>query len=295
MAKVVVVTGGSRGIGKGIALAMSKAGWTTYITGRQLETLEKSCEDIKRQSGQNNIFPLVCDHKDDAQVAKAFEQIYATHGRIDVLVNNAYGAVDSIMSPNERPAPFWEKPLDICDASHAVGLRSHYIASALVAKHMVKAKQGLIVNISSGGGVSFLFDVAYGVGKAALDRLTADTANQLSYHNVTVVSLWPGAVATEAVSRLIIDNPKANPKARAMFQDAESCEFSGRAVVALAKDPKVKDFTGKVVLTAELAKYYGFEDVKGGVKGQVLAKWLRGEIAKPPKQWELPPRLAAKL
>jgi len=221
-------------------------------------------------------------------------QVISTHGRIDVLVNNAYGAVESIMS-NELVAPFWEKPLDIWDASHAVGLRSHYIASVIAAKHMVKAKQGLIVNISSGGGISFLFDVAYGVGKTALDRLTADTAHQLRSHNVTVVSLWPGAVATETIMRNILDNPKANPKAKAMFQDAESCEFSGRAVVALAKDPKVGDFTGKVVMTVELAKYYGFEDVKGGVPGQALAKAFRGEIMKPPKQWEMPPRLGAKL
>jgi len=288
MSKVVVVTGGSRGIGKGIALATSKAGWITYITGRNRESLQSTCEDITRQSGQSNVHPIVCDHKNDSQVQNAFDKIYKTHGRVDVLVNNAYGAVDSIMQ-HDGPNLFWEKPFEMWDLSHDVGLRSHYIATAIVAKHMVKDKQGLIVNVSSGGGISYLFDVAYGVGKAALDRLTADTAHQLLPSKVTVVSLWPGAVATELIQSNIVNNPKAQPKLKAMFAEMESCEFAGRAVVALAKDPNVIQFTGKVLLTVELAKYYKFTDVNNTIPGVALAKSLREQMKKPPNQWEVPP------
>jgi len=287
MSKVVVVTGASRGIGKGIALASSKEGWITYITGRNLESLQSTCDDIKRQSGKDNIFPIVCDHKNDTEVQNAFDKIYKAHGKVDVLVNNAYGAVDRIMD-SELPSVFWEKPFDIWDASHVVGLRSHYIATVIVAKHMVKNKQGLIVNISSGGGVSYLFDVAYGVGKAALDRLTADTAHQLLPSKVTVVSLYPGAVATERIQSQIVNNPRALPKVKAMFVDLESCEFAGRAVVALAKDPNVIQFTGKVLQTVELAKYYKFTDVNNKIAGEELAKFLREQLKKPPKQWEMP-------
>eukprot|EP01125_Pyxidicula_operculata_P014508 TRINITY_DN4837_c0_g1_i1.p1 TRINITY_DN4837_c0_g1~~TRINITY_DN4837_c0_g1_i1.p1 ORF type:complete len:196 (-),score=39.47 TRINITY_DN4837_c0_g1_i1:97-684(-) len=188
--------------------------------------------------------------------------------------------------------PFWEKDLKVWDASHVVGLRSHYIATSIVAKKMVADKKGgLIVNISSPGGLRYLFDVAYGVGKAALDRLTADTAHQLAPHKVAVVSLWPGSVATEAVVQNVLNNPKAPQKLVQMFKDAESIEFSGRAVAALVKDPKVLDLTGKVLLTTELARHYGFTDVNGKIPGEDEMKMVRKVMQSPPSQWVLPSKL----
>jgi len=286
MTKVVLVTGASRGIGKGIALASSKEGWITYITGRKLETLQSTCEDIKVQSG-NNVFPIVCDHNDDAQVKNAIDQIYETHGRVDVLVNNAYGAIDSLLSSSKTS--FWERPLELWDATQVVGLRSHYVATSLVAKHMVENSQsGVIVNVSSAGGLFYLFDVSYGVGKAALDRMTADTSLQLLPANVTVVSLWPGVVETETVQKYLLNNPKGSSQANTWCMEVESPEFVGKGVVALAKDPNVIQFTGKVLLTVELAKYYKFTDVNNKIPGEAFMKLMRNKMKNPPKQWEIP-------
>jgi len=288
MTKVVLVTGASRGIGKGIALASSKAGWITYITGRILETLQSACEDIKEQSG-NNVFPIVCDHNVDAQVKSAIDQIYETHGRVDVLVNNAYSALDSLLTLLSSKASFWERPLELWDATHGVGLRSHYVATALVAKRMVQNSQsGLIVNVSSPGGLSFLLDVSYGVGKAALDRMTADTSLQLLPANVTVVSLWPGVVETETVQKFMLNNQKGSTQANTWGMEVESPEFVGKGVVALVKDPNVIQFTGKVLLTVELAKYYKFTDVNNKIPGEAVMKLMRDKMKNPPEQWEIP-------
>eukprot|EP01126_Amoeba_proteus_P062727 TRINITY_DN8576_c0_g1_i10.p1 TRINITY_DN8576_c0_g1~~TRINITY_DN8576_c0_g1_i10.p1 ORF type:complete len:196 (-),score=52.97 TRINITY_DN8576_c0_g1_i10:123-710(-) len=192
----------------------------------------------------------------------------------------------------KKAPPFWEKDLGIWDASHVVGLRSHYVASVFVAKKMVEDQiGGLIVNVSSGGGLEYLFDVAYGVGKAALDRLTADTAVELQKHNVAVVSLWPGAVSTEKVKEVLLDQRELHPKLKVMFGDAETPEFSGRAVVALASDPDVMAFTGHVLTVVELARYYNFTDTDGKVHGESFSKFLRSEMQKPPKQWRKPSKL----
>ena len=236
---VAVVTGASRGIGKGIATQLAKAGGTVYITGRTLTaskktpgTLAGAVEEINLAAPTGRCIGVQCDHSDDAAVQALFEKVMSENDRVDVLVNNAYGAVNSILDTAGKR--FWEKDPAVWDASNDVGLRSHYVASVFAARHMVKAGKGLIVNVSSFGGwkyAGFATDVAYGVGKAASDRMANDMGVELKKHGVAAVSLWPGAVSTELIKEAY--GPGG------FGSNAETPEFAGAAVVALASDPNL--------------------------------------------------------
>lgn len=271
--KVCIVTGASRGIGKGIALMLAKAGATVYITGRTLDaaqgqqgSLRQTAEEID-QEGSGRCIPVKCDHGNDKEVKQLFEKVgQEQNGRLDVLVNNAYKGVKAIFENAGKP--FYEQPVKMWDEVNDVGLRSSYVAAWHAAKMMVPAKQGLIVNVSSFGGLRYLFNVAYGVGKAATDRMAADMAVELRKQNVACVSLWPGAVKTELVTDMILDKADQGgqeSKAAKLFQDAEDVTFAGKAVAWLAADANVMKKSGRILIVAELAREYGFKDV-GGVQ-----------------------------
>ena len=255
--KVAIVTGGSRGIGKGCALELGAAGATVYVTGRTIEegaaplpgTIGGTAAELTALGGDG--IAVACDHRDDAQVEALFERVASERGRLDILVNNAF------LIPPELTSglPFWEVPISNWDDMIDVGTRSAYVASHFAARTMVEQRSGLIANISSSGAAEYAWHVAYGVGKAALDRLTADTAHELREHGVSVVSLWPGLVKTERVSRVVIPGLD--------LSRAESSRFTGRAVAALASDPEVGRWTGRAMPSRELANVYGFTDVDG--------------------------------
>uniref|UniRef100_A0A914CSZ6 Uncharacterized protein n=1 Tax=Acrobeloides nanus TaxID=290746 RepID=A0A914CSZ6_9BILA len=203
--KVAVITGASRGIGRGIALQLGEAGAKVYITGRDpkgkkvdptFPTLEKTALEITDRGGQG--IAVFVDHSNDSEVKALFEKISSeNNGQLDILVNNAFGAADAGEMGTTK---FWEIEPQIWDSLNNVGLRSHYVASVYAARIFVKNNRGgLIVNISSFGGKQYFLTTAYGVGKAGVDRLTADTALELKPYNVTVVSLWPAQVKTEAM------------------------------------------------------------------------------------------------
>ncbi|XP_041616205.1 dehydrogenase/reductase SDR family member 1 isoform X2 [Vulpes lagopus] len=233
--KVCVVTGASRGIGRGIALQLCQAGATVYITGRHMDTLQATAEEAQSRGGQ--CVPVVCDSSQESEVQRLFEQVdQEQQGRLDVLVNNAYAGVPAIMKNTNKA--FWESPASIWDDINNVGLRGHYLCSVYGARLMVPAGQGLIVVISSIGGLQYLFNVSYGVGKAACDRLAADCAQELRRHGVSYVSLWPGLVQTELVKEVVVKNENTDDpllkQLRSNFSSAETTEMSGKCVVALA-------------------------------------------------------------
>ena len=209
---------------------------------------------------------IACDHREDAAVDALFARVDAEQGRLDVLVNNAFIIPDELTSGR----PFWEVPLSNWDDMIDVGTRSAYVASHFAAQQMTKQGRGLIANISSSGAAEYAWHVVYGVGKAALDRITADTAHELRRFGVCVVSLWPGLVLTERTERARDALPDLD------FGGAESQRFTGRAVVALASDPDVLARSGRVFASRDLADEYGFTDVDGSLPKGPLRDRPRG-------------------
>jgi dehydrogenase/reductase SDR family member 1 len=245
---VAVVTGASRGVGRGVALALAEGGAVVYATGRTVTEADFGAE--------GRIIPVRCDHTDDKDVEAAFQRVIDEQGRADILVNNVWGGYENMVEGGEFtwPLPFWKQPLWRWDAMFAAGVRAHYVAGVFAAREMVKRRRGLIVNVSFWAAQKHIGNVAYGVSKAATDKLTADMAHELRAYDVAVVSLYPGLVRTEKVMEAAAFLDLSN---------SESPEFVGRAVAALAGDPDVMRKSGQALVAAALAQEYGFTDIDG--------------------------------
>jgi dehydrogenase/reductase SDR family member 1 len=246
--KVAIVTGATRGVARGVALELAEAGAVVYATGRTID------ETAFATTGR--VIPVPCDHTHDSEVEATFHRIINEQDRLDILVNCVWGGYENMVENGEFTwmRPFWQQPLWRWDAMFTAGVRAYYVASAHAARTMVEQHSGLIVNISFWAAQKYLSNVAYGVSKAATDKLTADMAHELREHNVAVVSLYPGLVRTEKVMEA------------AAFLDltnSESPQFIGRAVAALASDPKIMQNSGRVMVAAALAQEYGFTDIDG--------------------------------
>jgi len=232
-----------------------------YITGRTRSSLEKCAEEIKERGGKPVIVQV--DHSVDSQVEALFDRIRSEqNNQLDLLVNNAYAGVNLISESMGKN--FWEtEPAETWDTINGVGLRNHYICTVLASRIMVENRKGLIINVSSGGGLRYLFNVCYGIGKSAVDRMAADCAVELKSSGVTMVSLWPGAVKTEAVQEGLLSNKKS--KNAAIFSRAETVEFAGKCVLHLAASSPadLASKTGRILLSGDLAMEYGFRDVDG--------------------------------
>jgi dehydrogenase/reductase SDR family protein 1 len=262
--KVALVTGASRGIGKGVALGLGEAGATVYITGRTVEegkavvslpgTIHQTAKEVSELGG--TCIAIRCDHVDDGQVRDLFQQISAEQNRLDILVNNVWGGYEFYNDGTEfwNETGFWTVPISRWDKSFQAGVRAHYAASIFAAPIMITQRSGLIVNISFFAAQLNDRGVAYGVAKAADDRMVACMAHELREHNVAVVSLYPGLVRTESVM-----------KAAQYFDlsNSESPQFIGRAVAALASDPDIMQKSGQILVAAAVALEYGFRDVDG--------------------------------
>ncbi len=264
--KVAIVTGASRGVGKGIALGLAEAGAVVYITSRAKEnnnmpeflketSIYKTAEEIKKLGGI--ALPYMCDHSKDEETELLFKRVMREQGRLDILVNNAWGGGIHAVNDYFFNTPFWKQPVSLWDDNYTVGLRSNYTASRFAADIMIKQKSGLIVNISFYGGRRYLNNVAYGVCKAAVDRLSADTALELKDYGVSVFSLYPGQVSTEGMLEYAKYDKSID------VSNMESPQFIGRCVAALALDKNAIEHTGDILITAEVAEHYGITDVDG--------------------------------
>ena len=269
--KVALVTGATRGIGKGIAIGLGEAGATVYITGRSLDrpnasdgisgSLKETQLAVEEAGGK--CIPVQVDHSDDEQINLLFKRIQdEQQGKLDLLVNNVFSGVQAIRDAYGKP--FWQSEPSLWDAINHVGLRSHYVTSVLAARMMTKNKRGLICTISSWGSMSYIFGAAYGTGKAACDRLAADMAVELKPDNVASISLWPGIVGTEHMTNFAKEMNESD--SRATFGDGYNWEtplLTGRVIAALATEPKIMSYTGKVGIVAELAEKYNLVDKDG--------------------------------
>ena len=257
--KVALVTGASRGIGKGVALGLGEEGCTVYVTGETFHdgdskrpgSITTTAEEVSKIGGHG--IAVLCNHHEDSQTEAVFKHVQKEQERLDILVNNATSYSTDIGPPEDRP--FWESALEDWDEMNAVGLRSHYVASMFAARMMIPQRRGLIVNISSIGAIKYTGSVSYNVVKAGVDMLSIGTAEELRPHNVAVVSLWPRLTKTEGVL--------AHPDLFPNLSNAWSPIFNGRAVVALASDPKIMEKTGQAIKVDVLAREYDFVDIDG--------------------------------
>jgi NAD(P)-dependent dehydrogenase (short-subunit alcohol dehydrogenase family) len=267
--KVALVTGASRGIGKGIALVLAEQGARVYITGRTVKEGDyylpgtvggtaAECDARGQQSGGSGV-AVACDHGDDAAVAALFDRIARDEGRLDILVNNAFTLSDDLLEPKG----FWEKPLSNLEMWD-VGVKSNYVASWHAAKIMAPQGSGLIVAISGFAGTTYTYGVIFGTSKTAVGRMTRDMAMELAPHNVAAVTLWQGLTLTEkAQDNLAKMGDKMTTSITSMT--GSTVEHPGRVIAALAADPDVMKRSGGEFVTAELAQEYGVTDVDGAV------------------------------
>jgi dehydrogenase/reductase SDR family member 1 len=284
--RVALVTGASKNIGKGIALEVAASGALTYITARtlddvagQLASLERTAAEIEANGGR--AVAVVCDHTNDADVERVFERIGKEHGRLDLLVNVASPDFSAMVG-----VPFWELPFETMSRCLDVGPRSNFVATALAARVMIPQRSGVVVNISSHGAEGYLLSVPYGAGKAGIDKVTRDTALELRTHDVAVVSLWPGLVLTEGLLANAVVNDKGDLELFGLdLSFGESPKFNGKAVVALASDPKIMDRSGGSFWSSQLARDYGFTEDDGSLPPVINGL---GSLMKPdeiPEYW----------
>ena len=246
--KTAVVTGASRGIGRGVAAALQGQGWKVFATGRS----------IAGANLPDGIERIACDHSDDTQTARAFAAIFASSPEIDLLVNCAWGGYERMVDNGQFTwgLPFWQQPMHRWQAMMDAGLRAAFVASAQVAPGMIARKKGLIVNLSFWPAQKRIANAIYGISKAATDKMTSDMAHELAPHGVAIVSLYPGLVRTEAVL--------AAARSGAFdLSNSESPEFIGLVAAALTDDPRLMEKSGKVVVAAAAARELGIVDIDG--------------------------------
>jgi dehydrogenase/reductase SDR family protein 1 len=252
--KIAVITGSSRGIGKGIALALGEKGCTVYVTGRTVGDGDRSIHTTARMvtelGGEGRA--IQCDHGIDDEITSLFEHIGEEAGKIDILVNNVY----KIPSPPAWGGGFWDHPWQIWDDQVGIGLRSHYIASWYAAPLMFKSEAAAMVNVSSPGGQDYIYSSSYGAGKAGLDRLTADMAIELEPKGIPAIVLYPGSVATEFIQDAA--------KSRDMdLSKSQTPLFVGRTTAAMLASDDLMTRSGSIQWVEDLAEEFDILDENG--------------------------------
>ncbi|MXY46012.1 MAG: SDR family NAD(P)-dependent oxidoreductase [Chloroflexi bacterium] len=259
--RIALVTGASRGIGRGIAHELGIAGATVYISGRSVsddETTEQLGGNVHgtaalvTESGGTGI-AVRCDHTNDSEVEGLFERIQNEQGKLDILVNNVWGGYERF-GDHDFSMPFWKQPMSRWSLMFDAGVRAHYVASCLAVPLMIPQGSGLIVNISAGDNGKYRGWVMYDAAKEAVDRMAFALAQELQSHGITALALYPGLTRTERVMRYSTPEELAS---------SESPRYAGRAVVSLATDRDVMRRSGNAYKTGELAREYGFTDIDG--------------------------------
>ncbi len=262
--RVALVTGASRGVGRGLARGLGEAGATVYVVGRtSVEgtsaarlpgSVHTTAQEVTSLGGTG--VAVACDVTDDDAVGALVARVRDEQGRLDVLVNSAWGGYERFTDGTPfNPGPFWEQPLGLWDAMHRIGVRSAYVTTAYAAPLLIAGGAGLVVSVSSFAGQVHVPPVPYSVAHGAIDRLAAEMAEDLRPHGTTSVSLYPGLVLTESVT--------ANLQYFADQPNRETPLFVGRTVAALAADRDVLRLTGRWLVAAEVAAAYGVTDEHG--------------------------------
>ena len=259
--RVALVTGASRGVGRGISHELGFAGATVYVTGRSRDgkpttdglpgTIDETARLVTEAGGHG--IAVQCDHTDDDAAVALAGEIREGHGRLDILVNNVWGGYEAYEA-SLFELPVWEQPIWRWDKMLYTGVRAHYTTTRAVAPLMLRVERALIVSISAGDEGKFLGDVQYDVGKAAIDRLAFGLAAKLRGDGIVALALHPGFTRTERVEA------EAPPEE---LSQTHSARFVGRAVVALATDPEVARRAGGAHKVGQLGLDYGFTDVDG--------------------------------
>lgn len=260
---VAIVTGASRGAGKGIAIALGSHGCIVYVTGRSKKegdasvpgTIYATADEVTRAGGTG--IAVSCDSGDDTHVKALIDQVIAEQGRIDILVNNAYFAHDEINAPGN----FWEKPMELGNMA-TVGVRSGFVTSWYAAPHMIKQDKGLILFTSSPGSMHYCLSPAYGAHKAGMDKMAFDMGVDFADAgaNVAAVSVWMGSLTTERLLGMIEQMPDVFAH---LLGTLEPAGYTGHVAWAMFNDPDMKRFNGKTVIGAEVGKEYGILDNEG--------------------------------
>jgi NAD(P)-dependent dehydrogenase (short-subunit alcohol dehydrogenase family) len=259
---VAVITGASRGVGKGIALALGEAGATVYVTGRSDDgktteglpgTIRETAEAVAQRGGKG--VAVCCDHTVDAEVEALFERVKSEQGRVDLLVNSVWGGYEQF-DLSRFGSPFWEQPLKHWAGMFESGVRANLVASRFAVPLMLPGRRGLIVHTTAWDRDKYLGNLFYDLAKAAVNRMAFGMARELRSHGIAVLALAPGFVGTERV-RAAFTAAGRDPG------DLESPEYIGRAVVALTGDANVMASSGQVLPGGQLAVEYGFTDING--------------------------------
>ena len=264
--KIAIVTGSSRGVGKGVALGLAANGATVYVTGRTEDddelpdfvkgtSIHNTAKEVRRLGGIG--IAHRCDFSNDDEIKALFERVKEEQGRLDILVNNAWAGAKHVMNDYFWNKSFWDQPISLLDDFYTVGLRSAYLCSQYAAKIMTEQKSGLIVNISFYSAKMFYITPVHGIIKAAVDKMTADTARELKDSGVRVFSLYPGSVLTEGMKEAAKYDASINTG------DMESPKYVGLCIAALSADGKTIEHSGSVLLTGDIGKKYGFTDIDG--------------------------------
>ena len=261
--RIAVVTGPSRGAGRAIARVRGEAGATVYVTGRSTRagatteglpgTVDDTAEEVTARGGRG--IAVRVDHTVDAQVEALFAQVRREHGRLDLLVNNAWGGYEQY-DIGEFTAPFWEQPLRRWEGMFTAGVRAQLAAGRLAAPLMLPQRRGLVVSTVAWAFDRYLGNLFYDVAKAAIIRMAFGMAHDLRPHGVAAVALAPGFMRTERVIAAHAAQPFD-------LSGTESPEYLGRAVAALAADPNVLAKSGRLLTVGDLAREYGFTDIDG--------------------------------